>query len=198
MATPQLKARPAAVIVNTQGKARGLMQWTDVFSEVSRRKVGNCKTLPADEITWQGVFQGQPVCVVSTVRLVMGNLAHFSVNSGARIGARPWKLPGGYCIDLAVESRDELTEKLPLEFSAGTGLRHQTAQSPGSAHPVGKRSRRLCGFDRDAFCFRVVLELPHGFYLVIFPIADIVPFRFERLPHPETLEGGKLCVGQHV
>lgn len=49
------------------------MQWTDIFTEVSRRKVGNCasKTLPADQITWQGVFKGQPICVVSTVRLVM-------------------------------------------------------------------------------------------------------------------------------
>ena len=89
------------------------MQWTDVFSEVSRRKVGKCanKTLPADEITWRGLFRGHAVSVVSTVRLVMGNLAHFTVNSGARIGAHSWDLPGGYYVDLAVESVDGLTDE---------------------------------------------------------------------------------------
>lgn len=89
------------------------MQWTDIFSEVSRRMVGNCgaKTLPADQITWQGIFRGHCVCVVSTVRLVLGNLAHFSVNSAARIGAHSWKLPGGHYIDLTVESRPELSDE---------------------------------------------------------------------------------------
>lgn len=89
------------------------MQWTDIFSEVGRRKVGNCggKTLPADRITWTGLVRGRPVRVVSTVRLVLGNLAHFSVNSAARIGAHPWKLPGGHYIDLAVESRDNLSDE---------------------------------------------------------------------------------------
>lgn len=52
------------------------MQWTDIFTEVSRRKVGNCgdKTLLADQITWRGLFRGHAVCLVSTVRLVLGNL----------------------------------------------------------------------------------------------------------------------------
>jgi hypothetical protein len=89
------------------------MQWTDIFREVGRRKVGNCgrKTLPADQIVWQDVFRGRPVRVVSTVRLVLGNLAHFSVNSAARIGAHSWKLPEGHYIDLVVENRDDLSDE---------------------------------------------------------------------------------------
>jgi hypothetical protein len=89
------------------------MHWTDVFIEVSRRKVGNCagKTLPADQITWQALFRGHAVCVVSSVRLTLGNLAHFNVNSAARIGAHPWKLPGGHYIDLAVASRPQLSDE---------------------------------------------------------------------------------------
>jgi hypothetical protein len=89
------------------------MHWTDVFMEASRRKVGNCggKTLPADQIVWQGIFRGHAVCVVSTVRLVLGNLAHFNVNSAARIGAHPWKLPGGHYVDLTVESRPQLSNE---------------------------------------------------------------------------------------
>jgi hypothetical protein len=80
------------------------MEWTDIFTDVSRRKVGNCagKTLPADQIAWQGLFRGHAVCVVSVVRLVLRNLAHFNVNSAARIGAHAWKLPGGHYIDLSV------------------------------------------------------------------------------------------------
>lgn len=94
------------------------MKWTDRFTEVSRRKVGNCasKTLPANQITWYGLFKGQPVCAVSTVRLVMGNLAHFHVHSAARIRAHAWELPGGYCIDLMVESCDRISEEDLLEI----------------------------------------------------------------------------------
>jgi hypothetical protein len=66
----------------------------------------------ADQITWQGIFRGHAVCVVSTVRLVLGNLAHFNVNSAARIGARSWKLPGGHYVDLTVESRRLSNEDL--------------------------------------------------------------------------------------
>ncbi|HEV2416518.1 MAG TPA: hypothetical protein VGX94_01810 [Terriglobia bacterium] len=75
--------------------------------------MGNCsgKTLPADQITWQGLFGGQPICVISTVRLSLGNLAHSNVNSGARIGAHSWNLPGGHYIDLAVESRPDLSDE---------------------------------------------------------------------------------------
>jgi hypothetical protein len=89
------------------------MNWTDVFREVTRRKVGNCggKTLPADQIVWEGTFRGHAVCVVSTVRLVLGNLAHFSVNSAARIGAHSWKLPGGHYVDLTVRSRPQLSDE---------------------------------------------------------------------------------------
>lgn len=89
------------------------MQWTDIFSEVSGRKVGNCgtKTLPADQITWQGLFRGHAVCVVSSVRLVLGRLAHFNVNFAARIGAHGWTLPGGHYIDLAVQSHPELSDE---------------------------------------------------------------------------------------
>lgn len=89
------------------------MQWTDIFTEVSRRKVGNCrsKTLPADQITWQGLFGGHPISVVSTVRLVLGGLAHFNVSSAARIGAHAWELPGGYYIDVMAETRDRIGEE---------------------------------------------------------------------------------------
>ena len=45
-----------------------------------------------------------PLRVVSTVRLTFGNLAHFVINSGARIGAHEWNLPGGHYVDLRVSS----------------------------------------------------------------------------------------------
>jgi len=55
------------------------------------------------------------VCV-STVGVVLGNLSHFTVNSGARIGAHPWKLPERQYIDLRVERCSELSDEdlLPL------------------------------------------------------------------------------------
>jgi len=47
-------------------------RWSDVFTLISQRKAGHCggKTTPADERTWEGIFDGQPICVVSTVRLL--------------------------------------------------------------------------------------------------------------------------------
>lgn len=77
--------------------------WTRTFTLVSRRQRGqNWKTTAADEMTWAGLFEGMPVRVVSTVRLTFGNLAHFTVHSGARIGAHDWNLPGGHYVDLCV------------------------------------------------------------------------------------------------
>ncbi len=74
-------------------------RWSDVFTLISQRKAGHCggKTTPADELTWEGTFEGQPICVVSTVRLLCGNMAHFLTHSGsrirfARLGAISWTL----------------------------------------------------------------------------------------------------------
>ena len=49
-------------------------RWSDVFTLISQQKAGHCggKTTPADELTWEGVFDGQHICVVSTVRLLCG------------------------------------------------------------------------------------------------------------------------------
>ena len=73
-------------------------RWSDVFTLVSQRKVGHCggKTTPADELTWEGSFDGQPISIVSTVRLTCGNMAHFLTHSGARIGTFDWNLVGGH------------------------------------------------------------------------------------------------------
>lgn len=89
------------------------LRWSDIFSVSDRRKVGHCggKTLPADQIMWWGIFEGRRIRAVSTVRLIMGGLAHFSVNSGARIGCHDWGLPGGYYIDLMFASRDRLSDE---------------------------------------------------------------------------------------
>ena len=62
--------------------------WPAVFTAIARKKRGQgWKTTAADEITWSGSFEGMPLIVPSRVRLRFGNLAHFVVNSGARIGA---------------------------------------------------------------------------------------------------------------
>jgi hypothetical protein len=86
-------------------------RWSDVFTLISQRKAGHCggKTTPADELTWEGIFDGQPICVVSTVRLLCGNMAHFLTHSGARIGSNDWNLVGGYFVDLVVRTRDPLS-----------------------------------------------------------------------------------------
>jgi hypothetical protein len=85
-------------------------RWSDVFTLVSRRKVGHClgKTTPADEMTWEGTFDGQNLSVVSTVRLTCGNMAHFLTHSGARIGTFDWNLVGGHFVDLVVHARRPL------------------------------------------------------------------------------------------
>ena len=113
-------------------------RWSDVFTLISQRKAGHCggKTTPADELTWEGIFDGQPICVVSTVRLLCGNMAHFLTHSGARIGSHKWNLVGGHFVDLVVHARrplasDQLlslgqlamTERLPRVAS-------RTSQSP--------------------------------------------------------------------
>jgi hypothetical protein len=79
--------------------------WPAVFTAIARKKRGQgWKTTAADEITWSGSFEGMPLIVLSRVRLRFGNLAHFVVNSGARIGAHDWNLPGGHYVDLRVYS----------------------------------------------------------------------------------------------
>ena len=74
------------------------------FTLISQRKAGHCdgKTTPADGLTWEGIFDGQPICVVSTVRLMCGNMTHFPTHSGARIGTYDWNLVGGHFVDLVV------------------------------------------------------------------------------------------------
>jgi hypothetical protein len=85
-------------------------RWSDVFTLVSQRKVGHCggKTTPADELTWEGSFDAQPISIVSTVRLTCGNMAHFLTHSGARIGTFDWSLVGGHFVDLVVHARRSL------------------------------------------------------------------------------------------
>ena len=51
--------------------------WSDVFTPTRRAKThGGWKTTPADKITWHGILNGRVVCVVSTVRLIEGGMAH--------------------------------------------------------------------------------------------------------------------------
>ena len=85
--------------------------WSDVFTPTRRAKThGGWKTTPADKITWHGILNGRVVCVVSTVRLIEGGMAHFTVSSNARFGENAWNLHGGHFVDLAVSSRHPLTE----------------------------------------------------------------------------------------
>jgi hypothetical protein len=90
-----------------------VMRWTDVFSEVSRSMVGNggWKTSQAQQIVWEGIYERRLLCVVSTVRLLHGNMAHFCNNSGARIGENDWNPRGGHFLDLEVRSKDTLTDE---------------------------------------------------------------------------------------
>ena len=96
-------------------------KWTDVFTIVSRSETprGGAKTTKADVFRWGGVYLGRKVEVTSTVRLVLGNMAHFMVNSGARISCHPgpgtpgyggktgdWNLRGGHYVDLCVKSSE--------------------------------------------------------------------------------------------
>src|SRR5260370_42679462 len=82
-------------------------RWSDVFTLISQRKAGHCggKTTPADELTWEGIFGGQHICVVSTVRLLCGNMAHFLTHSGARIGSNDLHLVWGYFVFPVVSTR---------------------------------------------------------------------------------------------
>lgn len=113
------------------------MNWTDVFTELSRGKtrVAAWKTMPADRITWGGVFRGKPMVIVSTVRLIDSNLAHFLVHSGARIAAHDWNLMGGgHYVDLAIDSRHDITEEDILavaELAAATEQRPVYARCKG-------------------------------------------------------------------
>ena len=87
-------------------------RWSDHFSILSSRQVGTnggWKTTKADEITWQGYFEGRLLLIVTTVRLTGSNVAHFCVNSGARIGENAWNLNGGHFVDLRVINRDPLS-----------------------------------------------------------------------------------------
>lgn len=91
------------------------MRWSDHFQQVGSRTRpdGHSKTTPADEQVWQGYFEGKLLCIHTTVRLTGGNMAHFLVHSGARIGSHPWYLRGGHYVDMRVLSRETLsTEEL--------------------------------------------------------------------------------------
>ncbi len=82
-------------------------RWSDCFSQVGAAERGTgSKTSNAEVLIWEGYFEGALLCIISTVRLTGSNLAHFLVNSGARIGAQDWSLRGGHYVDLRVLSRD--------------------------------------------------------------------------------------------
>lgn len=85
--------------------------WSDYFTALSTRKVGAAgwKTNKADETMWKGYYEGRLLCVVSTVRLSGSNMAHFLVNSGARIGENAWNLCGGHYVDLRILTSDRIT-----------------------------------------------------------------------------------------
>ena len=85
--------------------------WSDYFTVLSTRKVGTAgwKTNKADETMWKGHFDGRSLSAVSTVRLSGSNMAHFLVNSGARIGENAWNLYGGHYVDLRILTNDRLT-----------------------------------------------------------------------------------------
>ena len=85
-------------------------RWSDCFSQVGAAERGTGrKTSKAEVLIWQGYFEGALLCIISTVRLTGSNLAHFLVNSSARIGAHDWNLRGGHYVDLRVLSRDPLS-----------------------------------------------------------------------------------------
>ncbi len=85
-------------------------RWRDHFVQIGATARGlNSKTSKADVMVWEGHFDGHLLCIVSTVRLTAGNLAHFLVNSGKRIGSNDWSLHGGHYTDLRVLSRTTLT-----------------------------------------------------------------------------------------
>lgn len=89
-------------------------QWSDYFVALSSRRVGGnhgSKTNKAEEMIWKGCFEGRSLCVISTVRLLGSNMAHFLVHSGARIGTNDWNLRGGHYVDLRVITRDHLTSE---------------------------------------------------------------------------------------
>ena len=70
-------------------------RWSDYFTVLSSRKVranGGWKTNKADETTCQVYCERCLLLLVTTVRLTSSNLAHFCVNSGARIGENGWNL----------------------------------------------------------------------------------------------------------
>ncbi len=85
--------------------------WSDYFDALSAREVGTAgwKTSKAKETIWKGHFEGRLLSVVSTVRLSASNMAHFLVNSGARIGENKWSLYGGHYVDLRILATDRLT-----------------------------------------------------------------------------------------
>ena len=75
------------------------------FREVSRRKVGGgSKTLPADEITWTGIFRGTPIIFTTRPRLLTAN-ASFLVPSNARLRTSILKRDEGHFVDLCVRDR---------------------------------------------------------------------------------------------
>ena len=85
-------------------------RWSDCFSQVGAAERGTgSKTSKAEVLIWEGYFEGALLCIISTVRLTGSNLAHFLVNSGARIGAHDWNLRGGHYVDRRVLSRDPLS-----------------------------------------------------------------------------------------
>jgi len=89
------------------------MRWSDAFDIRTRERTGNSrtKTRQGEVIVWDGSFEGQPLCVISTVRLVGGNMAHFLVSSNARIGSHDWNLRGGHYVDLRVLSKHPLSRE---------------------------------------------------------------------------------------
>jgi hypothetical protein len=75
------------------------------FREVARRKVGGgSKTVPADEITWTGLFGGRRLTFTTRPRLLTPH-ASFLVPSNARLRTSILKRDEAHFIDLCVRDR---------------------------------------------------------------------------------------------
>ena len=93
------------------------MRWSDLFTLCSRELCGFNSSIKSgnEQTIWVGCFHGQPLCIFSTVRMIVSHFDHFSASTNVYIHQNLSNLHGDDYLDLRVLcerslSSDELFE----------------------------------------------------------------------------------------
>ena len=94
------------------------MRWSDLFTVCSRELCGvNTSIMNGNEqAIWVGCFHGQPLCIFSTVRMIVPHFDHFSGSTNVCIDQNLSTINGDDYLDLRVLCERPLSSEALYEL----------------------------------------------------------------------------------